>query len=96
MLQQITVVSDAPVALKPLLEAAIQSELRVLELGLERTRQRLRALEEQHGLSSEEFERRFNSGQIAESLEFIEWSGEIKTWRLLQSQQQALQGARFN
>jgi len=96
MLQQITVTTDTPVALKPLIESAIQSELRMLDLGLERTRQRLGAFEKQHGLTSEEFERRFNAGQIAESLDFIEWAGEIKTHRLLQSQRQALQGARLN
>jgi len=45
MLQQITVTTDTPVALKPLIESAIQSELRMLDLGLERTRQRLGAFE---------------------------------------------------
>lgn len=90
MVQQITVTADASVALKPLIESAIQSELRMLELGLERTCQRLRAFEEQYGLTSEEFERRFEIGEIDESLDFIEWAGEIKTYHLLAANRQAL------
>ncbi|MDH7486601.1 MAG: hypothetical protein QHJ81_10050 [Anaerolineae bacterium] len=71
MIQQITITTDAPVALKPLLESAIRAELRMLELGLERTRQRLRLFEEQYGFTSEEFGRRFEAGEVAESLDFI-------------------------
>lgn len=91
MVQQITITTDTSVNLKPLLESAIRSELRLLGLGLERTRQRLRTFEEQYDMPSEEFARRFNAGEIAESLEFIEWAGEIKTYELLEAQRQALQ-----
>ncbi len=84
MSQQVIVTTDAPVALKPLLESAIQSELRMLELGLTRTAERLRAFEEQYGLTSKEFECRFEVAEVDESLDFIEWAGEIKTSHLLQ------------
>jgi len=94
--QQIVVTSDEQVALKPLIESAIRSELKLLDLGLERTSRRLQAFEVQFGLASEEFESRFNSGRLQESLDFIEWAGEIKTHRLLQGQQKALRGARLN
>jgi len=59
MLQRLTITSETTIALKPLIESAIRSELRMLELGLERTRQRLRLFEERYHLTSEEFERRF-------------------------------------
>jgi len=96
MIQRVTVTVDAPVAIKPLLESAIRSELRMLELGLERTHQRLRAFEERYGLTSEEFERRFEAGEVNESLDFIEWAGEIKTYRLLEAHRQALQGVELS
>ncbi|MEA3346095.1 MAG: hypothetical protein U9Q78_07640 [Chloroflexota bacterium] len=96
MIQKVTVTADAPVALKPLIKSAIGSELRMLELGLERTQQRLHAFEEQYGLTSEEFERRFEAGEVDEGLDFIEWAGEIRTYHLLQVHRQALQGARLN
>ena len=44
---------------------------------------------------TDEFERRFNAGEVEESLEFIEWAGEIKTYRLLDVQRQALQGVQL-
>ena len=91
MAQQVTVTTDAQIALKPLIESALRSELRMLELSLQRTSQRLRAFEAQYGLTAEEFERRFNVGEMTESLDFIEWAGEIKTYRLLDAHRQALQ-----
>jgi hypothetical protein len=96
MTQQITIVADTAAALKPLIESAIKTELRVLELGIERTHQHLMAFEERYGMTSPEFEQRFNKREVAESLDFIEWWGEIKTHRLLASQQQTLAGARLN
>jgi len=90
MAQHVTITTDAQITLKPLIESALRSELRMLELSLQRTIQRLRAFETQYGLTSDEFERRFNSGEIEESLDFIEWAGEIKTHRLLDAHRQAL------
>ena len=87
--------TEATIALKPLLESAIRSELRLLELGLARTSQRLRVFEDQYGLPSEEFERRFNAGELEESLDFIEWAGELKTFHLLEARHQALQGVQL-
>jgi hypothetical protein len=95
MAQQIIVTTDAQVALKPLLESALRSELRMVELSLQRTAQRLQAFEAQYSLTSDEFERRFNAGELEESLEFIEWAGELKTSRLLDTQRQALQGVQL-
>ena len=92
MAQHVTITTDAEITLKPLIESALRSELRMLELSLQRTAQRLRALEAQYGLTSEEFERCFNVGELEESLDFIEWAGEIKTYRLLDAHRQALQG----
>ena len=95
MVQQVTVTTDAQIALKPLIESALRSELRMLELSLQRTSQRLRTFETQYGLTSEEFERRFNAGEAEESLDFIEWAGEIKTYRLLEAHRQTLQGVQL-
>jgi len=95
MAQQVTITTNAQIALKPLIEAALRSELRMLELSLQRTAQRLRAFEAQYGLASDEFEQRFNAGEAEESLEFTEWAGEIKTYQLLEAQRQALQGVQL-
>ena len=96
MVQRVTITTDRPVDLKPLVESAIRSEVRMLEIGLERTRQRLRTFEERYRWTSEDFECRFNAGDVAESLDFIEWAGEIKTHQLLEAHRQALQGVRLS
>lgn len=93
MSQQIIVSTDVPIDLKPLLESAIRSELQMLELSLDRTAKCLSAFETQYGLPSEEFMRCFEAGKLAESLDYIEWAGEVKTYQLLQTQQRALQSA---
>jgi len=96
MVQQVMISTDTSVALRPLVESAIRSELRMLELGLERTRQYLRGFEVQYGISSQEFWRQFEAGKIAESLDTIEWAGEIETYRRLEAHRLALQGAQLN
>ena len=93
MSQRITVTTDASTPLKPLIESAVRTELRMLELGLQRTSERLRGFEQQYGFSSEEFERHFEALEVEENLDFIEWAGEIKTYRLLETQRQALEQA---
>jgi hypothetical protein len=93
MSQQITITSEASTPIKPLIESAVRAELRMLKLGLQRTRERLRRFEQRYGFSSEEFERRFQALELGEHLDFIEWAGEIKTYRLLEAQGDALEQA---
>lgn len=93
MLQQVTITSDTRTSLIPLLRSAIRSELRLLAYGIARTRERLTQFEHDHGMATAEFERRLAEGAVDESLEFIEWQGEIKTLRCLENQQQALERA---
>lgn len=95
MLSQVTVTTESPNILKPLLRLAIQNEAKALSHGIKRTRERLLAFEKQFGMNSDEFERRYTEVDLAESLEFTEWLGEIKMLRVLNEQKQALDGARI-
>jgi hypothetical protein len=67
--------------LRPLVEVAIQNELRLLAAGIRRTEQRLRAFEERFGLATAEFLEQYENDQLEETLDFDEWVGE---WRLLE------------
>ena len=95
MLGQVTVTTESPKILKPLLRAAMQTEAKAVAHGIKRTRQRLLSFEKQFGMTSDEFERRYLAAEIAESFDFIEWLGEIKMLRVLNEQKQALDGARI-
>lgn len=96
MSQEIRVSSDASVPIKPLIESAIRAELRMLDLALERTRKRMLDFEGMYGMASKEFESLFESSNVAESLDFIEWAGELKTLQILNAQREALLGIRLN
>jgi len=82
-------------SLKPLVEAALQNELRLLQAGIRRTQQRLQELEARHGLSTDEFLQRYENNQIEETLEFSEWIGEYRMLERLKEKAQALQEVEF-
>ena len=78
---ELTLVSPHQRGLRPLVEAAIQNELRLLAAGIRRTQERLRQFEAQYGLPTAEFLRRYENDELQETLDFAEWIGE---WRLLE------------
>lgn len=92
MLQQITIQSESKIELKPLLETAIQGELRSLQHGINLTRARLVTFEKQFGMTTAEFLRRFTANDLGETLDFIDWQGETKMLALLEAKKSALEG----
>ena len=91
MEQQVIITTDSAISIKPVLEAAIRNEQKLLAHGIRRTKERLAAWEKQSNMSSADFERDFLAGRLSESLDFIEWLGEIRTLRLLESNYHALE-----
>jgi hypothetical protein len=68
----LTLTSSRQHPLRPLIEAAIQNELRLLEAGIRRTKERLEDFEEKHSLDTQEFLRRYKTDELPEMLEFAE------------------------
>ena len=91
----LTLTSPGQRPLSPLVEAAIQNELRLLQVGLQRTEQRLKAFETQYGLSSDEFLQSYENDELPESLDFAEWVGECRLLERLREKADTLQGIRF-
>jgi hypothetical protein len=81
--------------LKPLVEAALTNELRLLQAGIRRTEQRLKDLEEKYQLSTEDFIRRFENDEFEETLEFDEWIGEFRLLERLREKAETLQDIEF-
>ncbi len=96
MIQQVTTTAESPVSIKPLIEGAIRAQLRLLQHGVNRTRERLTGFEKQYGLPTDEFERRFRAREIQETLDYLDWWMEIEALHLLQEKILALQGARLD
>jgi len=95
MLQQVVIKTNDRSVLKPLLTSAIQNEIGLIQVGLEKTQCRLQEFENRFRLTSTEFERRLNSNQIDETIETTEWRMEIGMLNLLQSQLAALRDAQI-
>lgn len=93
MTQQVIVTTRSNTEIKPLVEAAIQNEKRLLLHGILRTRQKLEVFERQFGMSSAIFEQRYRANEIDETLDFADWLMEIKALELLEEQIQALNDA---
>jgi len=81
--------------LRPLIEAAIQNEVRLLKAGIQRTEARLQAFEAEYNLSTEEFLRRYERDELAETLTFDEWVGEHRMLQRLHEKAETLQEIRF-
>ncbi len=81
--------------LRPLIEAAIQNEVRLLHAGIQRTEARLQAFEAEYELSTEEFLRRYERDDLVETLAFAEWVGEHRMLERLHEKAETLQEIRF-
>ncbi len=75
---ELTLVSTRQRPLRPLVEAALTNELRLLEAGIRRTKQRLCEFEVKYQLPTDEFIRRFEDDELSETLELAEWIGESR------------------
>lgn len=96
MLQEVVIKTNANEALKPLVEVAIQNQLKTLQHGIHRTKERIAEFEKQIGISSEEFEKKLQTNEIEETIEVIDWNMEITALRLLERQYQSLSEAKID
>jgi len=94
-MEELTLVSARQRPLKPLVEAALQNELRLLEAGIRRSQQKLQEMESRHGMLTEDFLRRYENNQLEETLEFAEWIGEHHLLTRLQEKAQTLLEVQF-
>ena len=92
---ELTLFSSRQHALKPLVEAALQNEIRMLAAGIRRTQQRLQDFETRYGLATAEFVRGYENDELAETLEYAEWIGEFRLLSRLQEKIDTLREIRF-
>lgn len=94
-IQKLTLVTTAQKELRPLIKAAIDNELRIMQAGIRRTQQRIANFEAQYGMKTEEFLHRYRNDGITETLETIEWFGEWELLERLREDETILQGVDF-
>lgn len=93
MIQEIIVRTNANEDFKPLVVAAIRSQMKVLQEGIDLSRGRIAEFESRTGMSSEEFERKLRENEISNSLDYFDWTMELASLRLLERQYQYLNEA---
>ena len=96
MLNQVTIQSQTKKPIKPLIEIALQNQLKSLKHGIGRTKQQLTTFETRFGMTTAEMESRLKSGQMEETLDTIDWCMELEALRLLEEQYNTLLGARVD
>ncbi len=96
MLQEVVIKTTADESLKPLLEVAIRNQLKALQHGIQRTKERIAEFEKQAGMSSAEFEKKLQAEEINETIQTIDWNMELAALRLLEGQYQSLCSAKIS
>lgn len=96
MLQEIVIKTNADESIKPLVEVAIRNQLKALQHGINRTRERIAEFEKRMGMTSQEFERKLREEKIEETIETIDWNMELVALRLLENQYQSLREAKID
>ena len=94
-MSELTLVSVNERPLKPLVQAALENELRFLEAGIRRTEKRLSLFEIKYRLPTTEFIRKYENDELEENLEFAEWVGEQRMLARLREKKETLKGVRF-
>jgi len=91
----LTIVTNTQYQIKPLLESAIENELKLLEAGLRKTNERLKVFENRYKLQTSEFITKYENDEIKESVDFEDWVGESRLISRLNEKISALRGIRF-
>lgn len=94
MLQQITIQTSNLERLKPLLETALDREAKLLEYAIQRTREALAPFETRYNMTTDEFERKFKTREIEETLDFLDWWMEVEALRHLEARWDSIKEAR--
>ena len=94
MLQQVTIQTSDIKRFKPLLETALDREAKLLEYSIQRTREALAPFEVRYKMSTDEFERKFKTREIEETLDFLDWWMEAEALRHLEAQRDSIKEAR--
>lgn len=94
-MHELKLVSDSGHQLKPLVEAALANELRLIEAGILQTKRRLEDFEKKYQLNTKDFLLRYENDGIEETMDTIEWIGESRMLERLNKKADTLRNIRI-
>ena len=72
---ELKLISKHPDSLKQIIQSALSERLHSIEIGIERTKERLQQFETKYKLSTDQFIQSFNNDELSHSFDFDEWIG---------------------
>lgn len=92
VMTELTLVSRQSRPLRPLVEAALANELRLIQAAIRQSEERLRIFEETYDMTTTDFVARFEDDELEETLDLVEWIGEYRLLIHLQYKAETYQG----
>ena len=74
---------EGPEELKTLVKGALKNEIKLIAIGLKKTKESIICYEGKFKMDSETFYKKYSSGETGDGIEYIKWAGEIETLRKL-------------
>ena len=71
--------------------AALDHEVRILQIGLQKTTRKLHQFEQRFEMESQQFYQEFQAGNLGDEMEYMKWAGEYETLLQLQDDYTELQ-----
>lgn len=94
-MSDVRLVTDGKRELKPLVQAALANELRLVEAGIKQTQKRLEDFENHYGMSTQDFISSYERDERDEVLELTEWIGEFRLLARLREKADVLRDIRI-
>jgi hypothetical protein len=91
----IRLISKRDRQIKPLVEAALANELRLLETGIRQTKERLQEFEKKYQMLTQDFIFRYENDEFKETMDFVEWIGESRLLKCLREKAETLMDIQF-
>ncbi|MCP4152697.1 MAG: hypothetical protein GY757_33490 [bacterium] len=94
-MHELKLVSESTHLIRPLVEAALANELRLIEAGVRQTESHLNKFEEKYQLKTQDFICDYENDKLDETLDFIEWIGESRLLKRLNQKADTLRSIKF-
>ncbi|MCX6581303.1 MAG: hypothetical protein NT166_14090 [Candidatus Aminicenantes bacterium] len=94
-MHELKLISNCEHQLKPIVAAALENELRLIEAGIRQTEQCLLKFEKQFQLQTLDFIVGYENDELEETMDFIEWIGEFRLLERLREKADTLRNIRF-
>lgn len=94
-MHELKLISESGHQLKPLIEAALENELRLIQAGIRQTERRLKQFEDKFQLKTQDFIADYEDDKLEENLDYIEWIGESRLLERLYTKADTLRSIRI-